>query len=555
MSDVRTIRVFIASPGDLAVERAAFKKVVDELNDGFAAGAGVKFVPLGWEDTLSEVGRRPQDEINKDVDRCDVFMLALHRRWGAKAADIPKPATSRTEEEYLRAFGRWKNTESPRIFVFFKKINADLLVDPGQELKKVLAFKRKLEKSGIVLYRNFDDEPAFRSEIKKHLQAVAKPDEPPPVAAPLTPVDMPPDRIKELEKALADSEKRTKRAEAVIKRLQARQSSGKKKRPAPRKAIEELALARADELALALAESASKAALEGRVEEARQDFAKATDGTTNLDVLFLAFEFYERTGDLATAEELLERWLALSGRDAETADTAIAQCNLGLIYSTRGELDLAEEMHLKSLAIEEKLGRQEGIARQYGNLGVIYYQRGELDRAEETFHKGLVIEEKFGLKAGLAAKYSNLGLIYRTRGELDRAEEMHQKSLAIREKLGLQEGMASQYGNLGLIYRLRGELDRAEEMFHKVLAIDEKLGRQQSIAIAYSNLGSVAKDRSDLERTRVLWTKALDLYAKIGIPHMVKQMQGLLDGLPKPGAQSKRASGGHGKGQGKKRKT
>ena len=35
MSDVRTIRVFIASPGDLAVERAAFKQVLEELNAGF----------------------------------------------------------------------------------------------------------------------------------------------------------------------------------------------------------------------------------------------------------------------------------------------------------------------------------------------------------------------------------------------------------------------------------------------------------------------------------------------------------------------------------------
>src|SRR6266478_2002157 len=35
MSDVRTIRVFIASPGDLAVERAAFKQVLEELNVGF----------------------------------------------------------------------------------------------------------------------------------------------------------------------------------------------------------------------------------------------------------------------------------------------------------------------------------------------------------------------------------------------------------------------------------------------------------------------------------------------------------------------------------------
>lgn len=44
MSDIRTIRIFIASPGDLAVERRAFKDVIDELNGDFAIGARV----VGW---------------------------------------------------------------------------------------------------------------------------------------------------------------------------------------------------------------------------------------------------------------------------------------------------------------------------------------------------------------------------------------------------------------------------------------------------------------------------------------------------------------------------
>ena len=75
MFDVRTIRVFIASPGDLAVERAAFKDVIDELNSGFGDGAGVKFEALGWEDVLATTGRRSQGVINRDIDRCDVFVL------------------------------------------------------------------------------------------------------------------------------------------------------------------------------------------------------------------------------------------------------------------------------------------------------------------------------------------------------------------------------------------------------------------------------------------------------------------------------------------------
>ena len=39
MPPMRTIHVFIASPGDLAVERRAFKEVIDELTVGFGDGA------------------------------------------------------------------------------------------------------------------------------------------------------------------------------------------------------------------------------------------------------------------------------------------------------------------------------------------------------------------------------------------------------------------------------------------------------------------------------------------------------------------------------------
>ncbi len=109
MPDVRTIRVFIASPGDLAVERAAFQQVLEELNAGFGDALDITFEPLGWEDTLASTGRRSQEVINREIDRCDVFILAMHRRWGQAAPDA-QPYSSYTEEEFHRAFHRWQGS-------------------------------------------------------------------------------------------------------------------------------------------------------------------------------------------------------------------------------------------------------------------------------------------------------------------------------------------------------------------------------------------------------------------------------------------------------------
>lgn len=99
MPTPRTIKVFIALPGDLAVERRAFKDVLDELNKGFGDALNITFEPLGWEHTFASTGRRSQEVINKEIDRCDIFILAMHRRWGQAAPDA-MPYSSYTEEEF-----------------------------------------------------------------------------------------------------------------------------------------------------------------------------------------------------------------------------------------------------------------------------------------------------------------------------------------------------------------------------------------------------------------------------------------------------------------------
>ena len=172
MSTSRIIKVFIASPNDLTVERRAFKEVVDELNKGFGRGARVTFEPLGWEDALSVVGRRSQSQINKDIDACDVFVLVMWRRWGQTAPDAA-PYSSYTEEEFYRALARFERDGKPTIFVLFKHIDPAIMADPGPQLEKVLAFRRQLEQTRKVLYRTFDDEKSFRQEIDKHLTAFA----------------------------------------------------------------------------------------------------------------------------------------------------------------------------------------------------------------------------------------------------------------------------------------------------------------------------------------------------------------------------------------------
>lgn len=145
MPDVRTIRVFIASPGDLAVERRAFKDVIEELNNGFGDDAGVKFEALGWEDTLASTGRQSQGVINREIDRCDACRLGLR-------PDRPAANQVGTESQPTRK----------------------RCTDPGPQLQKVLDFRKSLEESRQVLSHGFANEAEFKAEVDRHLRAFAK---------------------------------------------------------------------------------------------------------------------------------------------------------------------------------------------------------------------------------------------------------------------------------------------------------------------------------------------------------------------------------------------
>lgn len=523
MSQPRIIKVFIASPGDLTVERRAFKDVVDELNSGFGRGADVRFEPLGWEDALSVVVRRSQDLINRDIDLCDVFVFVMWRRWGQSAPDAAERGFgSYTEEEFHRALARFEKTKHPAIFVFFKHIDSGQMADPGEQLKKVLDFRRKLEESRRVLIRGFGDEEGFRKEIDRHLVAFSR-GEVEPIADQPAGAILPDSAIAELEKMRAEVKAALERAERAEREAMDAKARGK--------ATEATAEAREAERAVTLAEEAATAALEGRIEAARQYFARSLDGTVDLRVLSLGQEFFARLGELDEAERLLRRWLAISGPDMRSSDTAAAYGNLGNIQMTRGDLDAAESSHKKALAIEEELGAEIGIARECSNLGIIEQHRGNLPLAQQYHKRSLSIHERLGMLDRAAANYSNLAGIEQQRNNFTAAEEYLKRSLAIEQNLGLHEQIASTYGNLGVIAFCRRDLDSAEAHLKQALAIDERLGRKLGIAHAYVNLGHIEHTRGNIVEARRLWTNALDLCRTIGARRYEESARKLLDML------------------------
>lgn len=149
-SDRTIIYVFLASPSDLAEERTVVRATVDSVNRAVARTLGIQLELLGWEDVLPGASR-PQELINDDVDRCQLFVGMLHKRWGTPTGTH----SSGFEEEFERAKSRHRGTGQPEIWLLLKEIPDADRIDVGPQLQRVLDFRSQITASRSLLYKEF----------------------------------------------------------------------------------------------------------------------------------------------------------------------------------------------------------------------------------------------------------------------------------------------------------------------------------------------------------------------------------------------------------------
>lgn len=180
MSSTRKIiRAFLASPGDLQEERETIREVVNEFNESWADELGYQVELIGWEETVAGFGR-PQQLINQDLDRCDLFLGMIWKRWGTPPEN-GGDFSSGFEEEFKRSMARRKENGSPEISLFFKQIPEEFIVDPGNDLKKVLEFREKIIADKKILFQRFttarDVEALVRKCVTAYVNRVKAEDE------------------------------------------------------------------------------------------------------------------------------------------------------------------------------------------------------------------------------------------------------------------------------------------------------------------------------------------------------------------------------------------
>jgi uncharacterized protein len=174
---LKTIQIFVASPGDVAKEKEKLAEIVERLDRNLGPPLGLRLELKEWRQVAPGMGR-PEDAIldQLPVEGWDLFIGILWLRFGTPSGTTRAGENfdSGTEEEFRLAYRSWQRTQRPRIW-FYRCMRApkDATVDADQ-LGKVQAFFNGFHAAGrtpglVQEFRKTDD---FAERVERDLSAL-----------------------------------------------------------------------------------------------------------------------------------------------------------------------------------------------------------------------------------------------------------------------------------------------------------------------------------------------------------------------------------------------
>jgi hypothetical protein len=153
---MQTIKIFLASSAELKADREQFEIFLNRKNKELIK-TGVFLELVIWEDFLAALSKtRSQDEYNKAIQTCDVFVILAYTKVGQY-----------TEEEFMVALETFKNSDKPLIFTYFKDAAINMSsITP--EIMTLLNFKQKLSDMGH-FYQNYRDSTDLKHQFGEQL--------------------------------------------------------------------------------------------------------------------------------------------------------------------------------------------------------------------------------------------------------------------------------------------------------------------------------------------------------------------------------------------------
>ncbi|MGB4849843.1 MAG: hypothetical protein WBP41_18095, partial [Saprospiraceae bacterium] len=158
MKTVTELRIFLASPRDVEVERTIVQEVITELNITYGTPNHIVLKLVNWEQySFPAIGEDPQDVINNQLPfDYDVFLCIFWTRIGSRT----QRADSGTIEELEIAREKRSNGENIEIMGYFKTEPPSSLKDLSEQYFQVRKLQEDFGKD--CLYKEFTSTDKFK---------------------------------------------------------------------------------------------------------------------------------------------------------------------------------------------------------------------------------------------------------------------------------------------------------------------------------------------------------------------------------------------------------
>ena len=145
----QTIRIFLASSAELKSDREQFEIFISRKKDEYIEKRIYLKLVL-WENFLDAMSAtRLQDEYNKAIAECDIFVSLFHTKVGKY-----------TEEEFFKALTTFKENNKLFIYTYFKNTPPSGMSEIREDdILSLFNFKKKLRELGHfpTIYADIND--------------------------------------------------------------------------------------------------------------------------------------------------------------------------------------------------------------------------------------------------------------------------------------------------------------------------------------------------------------------------------------------------------------
>ncbi|MEH2293254.1 hypothetical protein [Nostoc sp.] len=168
MPQVEKLKIFLASPSDVAIERRHVEKVREEINRTVAADKGIVLDVVSSANAFPSYGKDGQAILNEQIGNMQEYDLFIGIMWNRIGTPTPR-AKSGTVEEFGRAVRALMRKGKPQVWFYFREAPVYLTTKEDlRQREETLKFKAKF-RQGKGLFWEYKTPANFRDQLREHL--------------------------------------------------------------------------------------------------------------------------------------------------------------------------------------------------------------------------------------------------------------------------------------------------------------------------------------------------------------------------------------------------